>query len=501
MKSPIRIASVLILGLLFAANCYRAATQSLTHDEALTWELYLDAPASNIFDLYDANHHFLSTILERLSTGLFGTSELSLRLPSLLAGALFFLVVYRLVFLVFGGGWLVPLAVLLMAANPLVLDFLVAARGYGLALALFFYSLLNMAEHLARRGRRELYLAGTALALAPAANLTLLVPAFVLAALFGFLIWRRPEPALAAKRARKRAPAAAGPGLRHFALPLGAVALLFFLAAPVSKARLADFYVGIDSPAASAVNLVGCSFAHNSGVGGINSGRPVLAAWRSALSVLLPAMALLAAALGAVRVFRAGRERKPPALADAVLFLAGGSIVASAALLVALHYAVGMPYPSDRTGLYFLPLAGLAVALLAKQAGRVPAVAAAVLGTLMAAHYLAQWNTSSFYVWRYEADSKRILDTIASAPRGAKAPLRVGISWQLEPAFNFYRTVRRWTWLTPFDRNGPDGDYDYYVLIANDRPLIARLALRPIYSGPISGTVLAVPGQPRAGNW
>ena len=160
-----------------------------------------------------------------------------------------------------------------------------------------------------------------------------------------------------------------------------------------------------------------------------------------------------------------------------------------------------MPYPSDRTGLYFLPLAGSALAVLAKQAPRIPAVAATVLGTLITAHYLVQWNTSSFYVWRYEADSKRILDTIASAPRRAKAIVRVGISWQLEPAFNFYRTVRRWTWLTPFDRSGPDGDYNYYVLIANDRPLIARLALRSIYSGPVSGTVLAAPGQPRARNW
>ncbi|HEY1204236.1 MAG: glycosyltransferase family 39 protein [Bryobacteraceae bacterium] len=494
MKLPLRMGVALMLGLLFAANCYRAATQAVTHDEALTWQIYLDAPVSNIFDVYDANHHFLATILERLSTGLFGTSELSLRLPSLLAGALFFLAVYRLAFLIFGGGWLVPLAVLLMAANPLVLDFLVAARGYGLALALFFYSLLKMVECLARRGRRDLYLAGTALALAPAANLTLLVPALVLAALFGYLLWRAPAPAVPAKRTKKHALPAAAPRLRHFVLPLGAVALLFFLAAPFSKAHLSDFYVGTDSPAASVRNLIACSFAYH------DSANSVLAGWRAALAILPPAVALLAAALGAARVFRAGRERKPPVLPDAVLFLAGGAMAGSAALLVALHYAVDMPYPSDRTGLYFLPLAGLALATLAKSAGRIPGLAAAVVGALIAAQYLVQWNTSSFYVWRYEADSKRILELVEGAPRGT-APLRAGISWQLEPAFNFYRTVRRWTWLAPFDRSGPDGDYDIYVLISNDGALVARRALRVLYRGRVSGTVLAAPGQPRAGNW
>jgi hypothetical protein len=34
------------LGVLFLINCYRAATQSIVHDEALTWRFYLSGPAS-----------------------------------------------------------------------------------------------------------------------------------------------------------------------------------------------------------------------------------------------------------------------------------------------------------------------------------------------------------------------------------------------------------------------------------------------------------------------
>jgi hypothetical protein len=318
----------------------------------------------------------------------------------------------------------------------------------------------------------------------------MLVPALVLAVLFVTLVWRAATPAVSAKRAKKHAAPAAQPRLRHFLVPLGAMTFLFFLAAPFAKARMADFYVGSDSLLASLRSLIDCSFAHNGG------GPPLFAAWRVALAVLLPVTALAAAGLGSVQVFRSVRERKEPALPDAVLFLAGGAIAGSAVLLIALHYAAGMPFPSDRTGLYFLPLAGLALAALAKRAGRVPAAAIMILAALIAVHYLFQWNTASFYVWRYDADSKRILDRIENVPRGS-APLRVGVSWQLEPSFNFYRAVRRWSWLAPFGRSGPDGDYHYYVLMAEDRPLVARRALREIYTGPVSGTVLAAPAGGR----
>jgi hypothetical protein len=345
-------------------------------------------------------------------------------------------------------------------------------------------------EYLSRPRRRDLYLAGTALALAPAVNLTLLVPAFVLAALFGRLVWRVPARAAPLKRQKKNAPPPEVPKLRHFALPLGAVTLLFFLAAPFGQARMADFYVGIGSLTASVRNLVDVSFAHNPGIGGINSGNPVLAAWRIALAILLPAIALAAAGLGAAGVLRAQRGRSQPAVLDTILFLAGGSAVGSAVLLAALHYSAGVPYPSDRTGLYFLPLAGLLLPALARRAGRAPALAVTVLAALIAVHYLVQWNTSSFYVWRYGADSRQILERIDRERKGG-SPVRVGISWQLEPALNFYRIVHGWTWLAPLTRQGPDGDYDCYVLISNDRALIARRALHEIYRGPISGTVLA----------
>ena len=124
------------LAALLAVNVYRACTQSIVHDEAYTYHVYLDAPVSTLFELYDANHHILYTFLAKLCVVVFGPTEWSLRLPSLAAGALYFFTVYRLSLLLFPETASFLLSVLLLSLNPLVLDFLVAARGYGMALAL-----------------------------------------------------------------------------------------------------------------------------------------------------------------------------------------------------------------------------------------------------------------------------------------------------------------------------------------------------------------------------
>ncbi|MGB6944447.1 MAG: hypothetical protein WBE37_18760, partial [Bryobacteraceae bacterium] len=131
-RSGFRIAALLLFSVLLAANIYRAATQSFVHDEALTWQYYLSGPASDIFHTFTANNHFLATVLFKISITLFGTSEFAIRLPTVLAGAWFYWTVFRLCGMVLGDGWLFLTGCGALTLNPLLLDFFVAARGYGL---------------------------------------------------------------------------------------------------------------------------------------------------------------------------------------------------------------------------------------------------------------------------------------------------------------------------------------------------------------------------------
>src|SRR5262249_34983118 len=122
-----------LAGVVCLLSIYRAATQSITHDEALTYEWYVRHPWARMFESYDPNHHVLHTILCKLAVGSFGLSELTLRLPSLCGGILYVTMAVRLANLGVGGTPAFLPTVAALVLHPYVLDFLSAARGYGLA--------------------------------------------------------------------------------------------------------------------------------------------------------------------------------------------------------------------------------------------------------------------------------------------------------------------------------------------------------------------------------
>jgi hypothetical protein len=104
--------------------------------------------------------------------------------------------------------------------------------------------------------------------------------------------------------------------------------------------------------------------------------------------------------------------------------------------------------------------------------------------------FALQIQLSSFRVWRYDADTERIFSLIEKRSSG-NGPIRLGVSWVLEPALNFYRVTHAANWLEPVRRDGFDGDRQYYLVTEEDRGEMTRLGLKEIYRGPVSGTVLA----------
>jgi hypothetical protein len=499
----VRISAICFLAALFLVNCYRAATQSIVHDEALTWQLYLIGPASAIFEVYDANNHFLATLLFRLSTALFGFSEFAMRLPTLLAGAWYFWTVIRLSLLAFPNRAIFFVAIAALSLNPILLDFLVAARGYGLAIAALFWALYQMLAYFRERDEAamkpsaRLYKAAVGLSIAVAANLTLLVPAFVLAAAFSALISRPRAPAIDAtpersgkskshkKKHRDDVSKTTGPGryrdLGHFALPILGLAVVYFLAAPIETARMQDFYVGTESAWESLRNLLEASFAYN------HPNAP--GAWLIAVAIVM--VTIVAGALF-VTIRSFGRR----SISELLVLLTVAAVAGSELMLGVLHLTLGLPYPVDRTGLYFVPLASLCALGLAQvlldRGMRIPAYAAMLVCGAIAVVFALEWNTRSFWVWRYDADTKRIFDEIANR-RGQEDSVRLGVSWQLEPSLNFYRTVRNAVWMKPVERDGWDGPRRFYAFIEADQGEIARRGLHVVYRGDRSGSVLAVP--------
>ncbi len=493
MTQPTRwipaVAAPALVGFLFAANIYRAWTQSITADEAFAHNLFLAGPPAKLFNSYDAAHHVFHTLLSKVSISLFGLSEFTLRIASLLGGLLFLATVLRLSRHVFGRGWLMLLSVGLVTLNPFVLDYLSAARGYGLALALFLYALdrslrFVAGEHLPA----DLYRIGLALALSVASNLTLLFPAASLAILLLLVFVTE----------RRQFDVAAD----WFIVPGISIAFLT-VALPLTKARMEHFYFGARGLSETMRSLIGASLWHHEDAWLGPRHQQLVGVLSSVLENLLVPIALVLTAvaclLAVVNWFRRGRFGEL-ASTDHFLFLAGGSMLLALALAVTAHKTFGVLYPIARTGLYLIPLFVLVALALWKRIesrrvlSRTIAVPFAALAVLCIFQFAIQFQTNHYAYWRYDAGTKRIVNLIRERHGARPAPnVRIGLSWELEPSINFYRRMYRLDWMAPGTRAGPKGQYDYYVLLAGETDLVKEMGLAVLYTDPVSGAVLAQP--------
>lgn len=130
---------------LFAAAwiVFRAATQSITLDEANTFLFWVNTPDASHWAPH-SNNHVLNSLLMRLSVFLAGSSHLALRAPALLGGFLYIGAAYRLTHILSSGVFHRLLIFTCLVFNPFVMDYLVAARGYGLAAAFYLLALIQL---------------------------------------------------------------------------------------------------------------------------------------------------------------------------------------------------------------------------------------------------------------------------------------------------------------------------------------------------------------------
>ena len=146
MRPPSGLAlAAAVLGVLFLAyTSIRAVRVPLTHDEAFTANVWVARGPLAIltFDGPErANNHLLNSLLSGACQAVFGRIPLALRLPNLIAHAVFLVASWRLLSRIAGKG--VALAgFALLNGNPLLLELFGLARGYGLALGFVAPALL-----------------------------------------------------------------------------------------------------------------------------------------------------------------------------------------------------------------------------------------------------------------------------------------------------------------------------------------------------------------------
>uniref|UniRef100_Q01UP6 Glycosyltransferase RgtA/B/C/D-like domain-containing protein n=1 Tax=Solibacter usitatus (strain Ellin6076) TaxID=234267 RepID=Q01UP6_SOLUE len=486
--------SIAVVTILWAVM--RACHQSITMDEAMTWRSYV-APADPNHWTAHSNNHVLNSALMRLAIAAFGLSELSVRLPALVGASVYIGSCFFLCRLLFEEAPARVLVFVCLVVNPYLGDFFAAARGYSLAFGLLVCAITLVADLQFRqpadppgKAARICGVVSVLLGLSFTANFSYaLIDATTWAAL---MLWIVASQWSSTKRRERRQLLISG--------ILPGVLVVFVLASSTlldwSRDHLFD-------GARSLSEMFGLL-----ATGALAEPNPEFAnrLVRSLAELVRPYLipALAGATIWRLAVVFGYPRPEQPRARKRLEF----SIVVGSALLLALlvHWAAfhlaGLLLPRNRTSIYIIPLATLAVGSLyaipapkglGGRNGRAALVG--VLGVL-AFYYVLCLRANYFWEWRICAETKNLYYVLAyynHAFQVTDVPARPPLGDCLE----FYRRASGRETLAEFKDPAildafPHGKKAYALYEPQDHDFITMQGLKVVYRGRLSNAVIAV---------
>lgn len=492
----------LIILSLFTINIFRAHTQSVTHDEALTYRNYASEGWKKTLLSFESNNHTFHSSLMKISTSLFGLSHLSMRLPALLGGLLYLASVERFCRVFCKRKLNYVLSLSAATTSPFILDYLVVARGYSLALGFLMTAILLCAKELfksdgedAREKEFSRYFKISSLsALSVASNLSF---AFVnISLLVVFLTWTWLSKGFAQKK--KFSLKSISYDLLSLVIP-GAV-LFVVLNPAVINFNNKKLYFGVQTWSATYRSTINATF-DGSSVGALGIIRPDFLIW---IVDLLPLLLSLCILFGGIFVLRAIVRRYSKHENIEAKFKLWLFLFAILAVTISFqsfaHRWFGVLLPKERTGIFFVPISILLVSisietfrdgffqLLLRYMG--------YLGLLFVViQFISSVRLNYFRNWKYDAGSKDVYLVLRSLDWD-HIDSDVGINWLLEPSLNYYRTFYSDNYLPPFTREEPTINQEIFVLLPDssdeDTRFLQEYNLRVHFQHPISGAIIAI---------
>jgi hypothetical protein len=429
-----------------------------------------------------SNNHVLNSALMRAFIAVFGSSHLAVRAPALIGAAIYIGAAVWLCRTLVRERGLAWASFVCLTFNPLVFDYLVAARGYSLALAFLLCALIagatvQWSEDAATR-EKACVACSISAGLSFSANFSFaFVNAAVVLGTLGYA-WRAP-------RERWRTAAACLlPGLAT------AVGLCGWAVLRWPKGQLSYGAWSIGEMLGSV--LESSTFEPNRDV--IN---PLLFPLVEAIRPWLIPAVLAAAIAHAVALWRrrgAPRDARAGRAARLAWFVAA---VLAAAL--AGHYAAfrafGLLLPKDRTAIYLAPLCALVVGVLASNgAARKTGRAARVLLAATAVYFLLCLRLTYFKEWQWDAEVDRAYATLAYYNR-AHGVEEVGSKWMYAAALNYYRITSGRETICKIVSHGdaiPEGKEAYVLHRIFDAEFLEEHRLKVVFEGKLSGMIVAV---------
>lgn len=456
----------------------RACRQSITIDEADSYLFWVSRFGPTHWEAA-SNNHVLNSMLERLVTDIFGASHLTLRVPALLGAAIYILAAFYLCKIIASDKLLQWTLFVGFVYNPFVMDHLVAARGYSLALG-FLLAAIAIA-FTDWPPMRVAALGSLCIGLSFAANFSF---AFVNAAvIIMILLW------LSRRVERKAYPRLAVAGI----LP-GLAAAAFLTLSTLLNWRRSELFYGARSLSEMFGSVLESSlYALNPYI--VN---PSLYPVIEKASHWLPA--LLGAALAGQAAGILLKRVSPPKRHSAwLLIVAAGAFIISVGAHRLAYAISGLPMPLGRTALYFVPLfmlvAGvLASALPVSRTGRVLRRAVLVTMFATACYFVLCLRLSYFREWKWNADCEHLYDVVADYSQRHNLK-NIATSWRFTACLSFYRKLSQKESVKEFESfidQYPPGKPLYVLIYPFDVGFAEQERLKVVYQNELSGAVVAV---------
>ena len=494
---PVRRDWVLVLTACFALVwiIHRACVQSITLDEANTYFLWV-APASPSHWEPHSNNHVLNSTLMRAFIWVFGLSHLTVRAPALLGGFIYVAAIYHLCFALALGRLFRWSLFVCFVYNPFIMDYLVAARGYGLALgflslAIYFFvlTLSGLDEKTSEQTALKHALAiSTCVGMAICANFAFAYAgAFLVLVSGSFRITYSVRQNLDRLFLVRLAIA--------FALP-AILVLLVFAGSALTNFPRGQLFWGANSLVETWKDIRESCFVE------LNPHlvNPLLADVLNFLKRHL-FQSLAVFSMGYTALFCFARWKQWDSK-DRLNLLVAGSLGLVLILTLLAHWLqfkfMNIPLPFERTSLFLVPLAtalfGATVSITPwnRLARLLRGLAIGILA-VTATYFIGELRTSYFREWRIGAEVRVAFPAILTLCRRAGA--REIISDQnLASSLNFYRALYHVTDIEPVKNYEalPPGKSLYVVVESHCGDCMKNSGLRVAWRGPVSGLVVLV---------
>lgn len=474
--------SVLFYLGLFLFISSKAHVSSFTHDESYSYNHYVHESFMDIISNKDAytNNHPLNTVGMKYCEMLFGSSEMALRLPNLLALLIFFL--YGFLLFKNSRPVLRITIMLLLFSNTFLIDFFGLARGYGLSIGFMVMGLYHLVRALSSPKKHHLVLFNAASLLAVLSNYTMLD--FYVVGLFTFNLVLYTEYRFVLHK-------------KFSFFSINKINILLFvlnvmiLYEPVRRAVMFnnfDFGGKEGFISSTMISLIHQMFTN------IDPGKTamvVIILIFLVLSFLPLGITLMKLSVKDKDFFAHNRN-----MIAVNLVLLGISLVT-----ILQHYLFKTDYLMSRFALFLIPLFIINLGflydyLLQFRFQTVLNVLFILLSLLYAFNFYRNANLYSCAEWAYDMNTKNMISNLeqnyiadALSDRNTPAQISLGINWLFEPTINFYRSTKKLKWLKEVNRDGFKGNFNYYYIFASDTTGLNLKKVINIY--PQSNTIFA----------